>query len=86
MRGERARRIDKFAQTDSKAVIWARLVNDHNKSAGDQTIVDKQKEFDVGGRERGKEKEKERERREKETEREVEGVKREERQEKKVMG
>lgn len=39
MSGERARRINKFAQTDSKAVIWARLVNDHNKSAGDQTIV-----------------------------------------------
>jgi hypothetical protein len=38
-RGERARRMNRFAQMDSKAVIWARLVNDHNKSAGDQTIV-----------------------------------------------
>lgn len=45
MTGERARRMDRFAQTDSKAVICARLVNDHNRSAGVQTIVDKQKEF-----------------------------------------
>lgn len=60
MRGERTKRMNRFAQTDSKAVIWARLVSDHNKSAGDQTIVDEQKrvlEWEGGRVEKRKERE-----------------------------